>query len=80
MEEMTKQMAQVPVENVEHIVQPGNVENELLRFVRENDFDLVILGVNGNGQDNKPGKHAITMIEKGNAPMLVVPNSLVKDE
>lgn len=52
----------------------GSVEEEIREYIRENDFDLVIMGVNSNGEDNEPGSHTSTIISNCEVPVLVVPN------
>lgn len=74
MENMTKQLTDEN-RNIEHIVKPGNVEEELLKIARRHEFDLLIVGVNGNGQNDEPGKHAVSLIENSNTPLLIIPNS-----
>ncbi len=61
--------------HVTTVILPGQIENELLKFVKEQNFDLVIIGVNGNGEDNLPGSHTTTLLEKSTSPVLVIPNS-----
>lgn len=61
------------------VILGGGVENEILKFVDKNRFDLIIMGVNSNGLDNQPGSHISNIIQKANAPVLVIPNKLVKE-
>ncbi|MEM9896780.1 MAG: universal stress protein [Bacteroidota bacterium] len=55
-------------------VLPGNVENTMSRFVQENIYDLVILGINSNGENNEIGSHTKHLIESCGIPVLLVPN------
>ena len=55
----------------------GWVDIEILDYINKNNFDLVIMGVNSNGLDNRPGSHISKIIEKANAPVLVIPNKPV---
>ena len=64
---------QVPVEN---FVLPGNVEETMLRFIQEREYDLVIIGVNSHGTNNDVGSHANRIIERCSVPVLVVPNQV----
>ncbi len=57
-------------------VTTGIVEEELLKFIQEHPVDLVILGVNGNGQDNHVGSNAARILHTCNAPVMIVPNAL----
>lgn len=80
MEKITGEMTLSDQLSIEHTVKPGNVESELLSFISEYNFDLIIMGINGNGQNNVPGKHTIKLMEKGRVPMLVVPNSYLEND
>lgn len=62
-------------EIISNLVLTGNVEETLLHFIKENPFDMVIVGVNSNGQNNEIGSHTISMIEKSGIPVLIVPNN-----
>lgn len=56
-------------------VLPGKVRIELMRFIRNNQFDLVIMGVNGDGSSNETGSNTNHLIEKATIPILVIPNN-----
>ncbi len=56
-------------------VLPGKVRIELMRFIRNNQFDLVIMGVNGDGSSNETGSNTKHLIEKATIPILVIPNN-----
>ena len=60
---------------IQNIVIPGNIDKELLKFVKDEKFDLVIMGINGNGEDSLPGSHTSIMLEKSTSPVLVIPNN-----
>ncbi len=60
---------------INNLVLPGNIEKQLLDFVTQNSFDLVIMGVNSSGEDNSPGSHTAKLIEESDTPVLVIPNS-----
>jgi nucleotide-binding universal stress UspA family protein len=53
----------------------GGVESEILKFIANDHFDLIVMGVNSNGLDNYPGSHVTNIIEKAISPVLVVPNT-----
>ena len=59
---------------IENVVLSGNVEYTLLKFIRENHFDLVIIGINSNGQNNEIGSHTVSVIKESGIPVLIVPN------
>ncbi len=63
---------------IDSVILKGWVDEEILFFVQNNDFDLVIMGVNGNGMDNRPGSHITKMIEQTSTPLMVVPNNQTK--
>ena len=75
MEELSKSLIDGPEERIRNVVLSGEVEKTILNFIHKNDFDLVIVGINSNGFDNVPGSHALQVIEKSGAPVIVVPNS-----
>lgn len=59
------------------VILGGAVQEEICQYIKENDFDLVIIGVNSNGVDNKPGSHTSEIIENSHTPVMVAPNHLV---
>ncbi len=56
-------------------VLPGKVRVELMRFIQKNQFDLLIMGINGDGSSNETGSNTKHLIEKANIPILVIPNN-----
>jgi len=60
---------------INNLVVPGNIEKELMNFVSQHSFDLVIVGVNSTGEDNSPGSHTAKLIEESGTPVLVIPNN-----
>lgn len=65
---------------INNLVVSGNIEEKLLDFVDRNSFDLVIVGVNSNGEDNSPGSHTSKLIEESNTPVLVIPNKYAAND
>jgi len=63
---------------IDSVILNGWVDEEILEYVQKNDFDLVIMGVNSNGLDNRPGSHITQMIEKTSTPLMVIPNNQTK--
>lgn len=63
--------------HISPVVKGGKVEEEVLQYIRSHDFDLIVMGVNGNGQDNEPGSHTSKVIAKAAIPVLVVPNKVL---
>lgn len=59
---------------IDSVILSGWVDEEILSFIQKNEFDLVIMGVNSNGLDNRPGSHITQMIEKTSTPLMVIPN------
>ena len=59
---------------IDNVVLPGNVEHTLIDFIRQNSFDLVIVGINGNGYTNDIGSHTVNVIENSGVPVMIVPN------
>ncbi len=64
--------------NIDSVILKGWVNEEILEFVKNHNFDLVIMGVNSNGFDNRPGSNIFKMIERVNAPLMIIPNSQAK--
>ncbi|MFK7953390.1 MAG: universal stress protein [Ekhidna sp.] len=60
---------------ITNVVLPGNVEHTMLKFIREHDFDLVIIGINSHGETNEMGSHTVSIIERSGTPVLIVPNN-----
>ncbi len=63
--------------NYHSVILGGAVHEEICQHIQENDFDLVIMGVNSNGVNNQPGSHTSEIIANCHSPVLVVPNRLV---
>jgi len=80
MEKMSDEISNERGLKISTIVLSGNVEDQLLTFVKEHQFDLVIMGVNSNGENDTPGSHTLKIIEESSAPLLIVPNSYSVDE
>lgn len=76
MNELSKGLVEENKVSIENFVLPGNVAQTMLEFIRENSYDLVILGVNSHGAGNDLGSHATLVIEKCNVPVLIVPNNV----
>lgn len=65
-----------PEKRIRNMVLSGNVEETMLRFMRENEFDLVILGINSNGRNNEIGSHTVSVIKESGIPVMIVPNRI----
>lgn len=63
-------------DRVMNVVLAGDVERTMLRFVKEHKFDLIIVGINSNGQNNEIGSHARQVMQTSSVPVMVVPNQL----
>ncbi|MEO9872021.1 universal stress protein [Ekhidna sp.] len=61
-------------EKIRNVVLSGNVENTTLRFIKEHQFDLVIVGINSNGRNNELGSHTVSVIKESGVPVMIVPN------
>jgi nucleotide-binding universal stress UspA family protein len=59
---------------IHNVLLSGNIEDQLGNFLDDEKFDLVIMGVNSSGDDNKIGSHTLRLIEKTGVPVLIVPN------
>ncbi|MEQ9404075.1 MAG: universal stress protein [Cyclobacteriaceae bacterium] len=79
MNELSKSLLEASEDRIKNIVLAGDVEKAILKFIHQNDFDLVIVGINSNGFDNIPGSHALRVIEKSGTPVMIVPNALANN-
>ncbi len=75
MDLLTKDFSDIPLERVTNVVLPGNVEKTMLKFIRDHSFDLVIIGINSDGDTNEMGSHTVSIIERSGTPVLIVPNN-----
>ena len=75
MNKLARDLIENPEEKINNVVLSGNVEETMLKFIDENEFDLVILGINGNGSDNNVGSHTLSVLEKCCTPVMVIPNN-----
>lgn len=60
---------------VKNVVLSGDIEDTMLEFIQKNNFDLIILGINSNGQNNELGSHTIRVIRESGVPVMIVPNN-----
>ncbi|MEO9484313.1 MAG: universal stress protein [Ekhidna sp.] len=65
-----------PEKRIKNLVLSGNVEETMIQFIRDNDFDLVIVGINSNGQNNEIGSHTVSVIRESGIPVMIVPNKI----
>jgi nucleotide-binding universal stress UspA family protein len=67
-------------ETVDACIKPvllsGNVNDQILDYIKKVPHDLIIIGVNSNGSNNDAGSHSIEIIKSSGVPVLVIPNSL----
>ncbi len=60
---------------VSGITKSGMVTTEILNHLREATYDVVVMGVNGNGGMNmEMGKNARVIVENANIPVQLIPN------
>jgi nucleotide-binding universal stress UspA family protein len=74
MKEFAQNLDEEGSKEIINVVLPGNVEDTMISYIKENNFDMVIVGVNGNGENNELGSHTASLIEKSGTPVLIVPN------
>ncbi len=74
MNELSHSLIEKSEELINNIVLSGNVDEVMLQFIKENEFDLVIVGINSNGQNNELGSHTIRVIKESGVPVMIVPN------
>ncbi len=79
MNQLTEKVFDKLTDKIENVVLSGNVEETMLQFIREHDFDLVIIGINSNGCDNEVGSHTLSLLRKSNIPVMIVPNDPTAD-
>jgi len=75
MNQLAKDFMDNPDKKIKNVVLSGNVEETMLKFIQDNDFDLVIIGINGNGLDNSVGSHTLSVIQKSETPVMIIPNN-----
>ena len=76
MNRLAHDLSEKTEERISNVVLPGNVEDVMIKFIKENEFDLVIVGINGNGQNNEIGSHTIKVIKESGVPVMIVPNNV----
>lgn len=74
MNQLAHDLSEKSEELISNVVLPGNVDEVMIQFIQDNDFDLVIVGINGNGQNNDIGSHTIHVIRESGVPVMIVPN------
>lgn len=53
----------------------GKIPDEILKHLQDHQYDLVVMGINGNGGLNKEmGTNARFIVENSDVPVRVVPN------
>lgn len=62
------------VSEIRSVVLEGNVSGEVHDFLAKSAFDLIVMGLNGNGgMNNEIGKNARSILQESNIPVLVLP-------
>lgn len=74
MNQLSQNLDDFSSEKINNVVLSGNVEETMLQFIKEHDFDLVIVGINSNGHSNEIGSHTVSVIQKSGVPVMIVPN------
>ena len=75
MNQLSKGLSEKSEEHIKNVVLPGKVDEVMLQFIKENEFDLIIVGINGNGQNNELGSHTVRVIRESDVPVMIVPNN-----
>lgn len=76
MNQLAQSLLDQPDKKIKNVVLSGNVEKTMIRFIREHEFDLVIVGINSNGHNNEIGSHTVKVIKESGIPVMIVPNRL----
>ena len=74
MNQLSNNLSEKSEDRIENVVLSGNVDEVMMDFIKQNSFDLVIVGINSNGQDNEIGSHTIKVIKESGVPVMIVPN------
>ncbi|MEQ8628696.1 universal stress protein [Ekhidna sp.] len=74
MNQLSQDMSGVADDRIQNVVLSGNVEELMMQFIKEHNFDLVIVGINSNGHDNEIGSHTVRVIKESGIPVMIVPN------
>lgn len=74
--ELTKSLNTNGIEGlISGITKSGMVTTEILNHLREVPYDVVVMGVNGNGGMNmEMGRNAKVIVENSNIPVQLIPN------
>lgn len=75
MNKLSKSLTEKSDQVIKNVVLSGNVEDTVIKFIKDNKYDLVIVGVNSNGANNEIGSHTVSMIKKSGIPVMIVPNN-----
>jgi len=59
---------------IENVVLSGQVDEIIMNFIGDHHFDLIIVGINSNGQSNDIGSHTVKLIKDSGIPVMIVPN------
>ena len=59
---------------IENVVLSGQVDEIIMSFIGDNQFDLIIVGINSNGISNDIGSHTVKLIKESGVPVMIVPN------
>lgn len=76
--ELTQSLNTTDLNNhISGLTKSGMVVNEILKHLKEVPYDVVVMGVNGNGGMNmEMGKNAREIVENSKVPVQLVPNKV----
>ncbi|MEQ6168808.1 universal stress protein [Ekhidna sp. MALMAid0563] len=74
MNQLSHDISDLSDDRIQNVVLSGNVEETMMKFIKEHSFDLVIVGINSNGHDNEIGSHTVRVIKESGVPVMIVPN------
>ncbi|WP_424964332.1 universal stress protein [Ekhidna sp.] len=74
MNQLSHDISDISDDRIQNVVLSGNVEDTMMQFIKEHNFDLVIVGINSNGYDNEIGSHTVRVIKESGVPVMIVPN------
>ncbi|WP_425391083.1 universal stress protein [Ekhidna sp.] len=74
MNQLSHDISDLSDDRIQNVVLSGNVEETMMQFIKDHNFDLVIVGINSNGHDNEIGSHTVRVIKESGVPVMIVPN------
>ena len=59
--------------SIKSVVSKGNVAEEITRYIKKYNIDLILMGANSGNMDSHLGSHTTLIIESTKVPVMVIP-------